>query len=166
MAPVIVKWGAWCVSLLWVLSVPHIPLIIAVLFSFYQSREVWWCYPKVKHKLLFVLSVRADTMTQCSDNRLQLLLAQKKLSEHLIAKENLIYHVWIIEQLCLLQWRNKTHAINTSIKYWHYVVIQENIYMCVCQSSRKLNNPFCLQLIMLLCSFVYHSYDAETLQRI
>lgn len=47
-------------------------------------------YPKVKHKLLFVLS---DTMLQCSDKRLQLLLGQKKWSEDLIAKENLMYHL-------------------------------------------------------------------------
>lgn len=39
MAAVIVKWVAWCVCLLWVASVPQIPLIIAVLFSFYESSE-------------------------------------------------------------------------------------------------------------------------------
>lgn len=62
---------------------PRILPIIGVLFSFYQGREVRWYYPKVKDKLVFVPSVGADTMWQCSDNKLQLLLAQRKLSEHL-----------------------------------------------------------------------------------
>lgn len=147
-----------CLSFVSPLCASYYPYNSSIIFLLPKQGSVMVWYPKVKHKLLFVLSISTDTMTQCSDNRLQLLLRQKKSSEHLrFIKENLMYHLWMRGQLCQMKWKNEMHAINTNqmltlfystkklvFYILRYVINRGQIFYFFISNTKNLNKPFFL----------------------